>query len=336
MSTSHILIALVPGWIEWRLSGSGPSEFLLSGYHDWSLVTPFGLLRMRMDIPMGSLIVKMRLPDGTLLVSTNFIALRPPPHTNDTGFEMVNKVLGRLRYLSCQASLASTADCVTHLPAEPYSDSNATTDIVPLAVEGWGRAYTLTTAITDAILAKLESSPIDAVTPVHVGVMLDAIAAKIRGDHLKALLYAAIAVEVAAAERLEQQYRDVVAANSTLHRVVRIPVRADEVVPKDPVYELLSAGGSFARMLHERPLYLANRSLLIDDARAYGRALCLYRTRNKIAHEGTSPGEEQYLAITADGAQDGLETALLVLRWLGDDHSYEVSDKTVALSEPAL
>ncbi len=335
---SMILIAIVPGWVEWRLSFAAASEIPLPGYPGWSLVTPIGLARMgKASLPAGEIFAKMPLPDGSMLIGTSFVALRPPTETSVDGVgEVANAVLARLRYVACQATLARSAIAI--VPTSASSNEVDPRDaLVPVGLEGNARRYLITTAISERHLEELATMSPDFTVPVHVEVLLDGIDAHICGDHRRALLYAAIAVEAHAAERLEGAYREALAERDGAHRVITLPGSGGEVV-KDPVYELISANDHFLRLLHERPLYLLKRSLMVDEPELYRKALQLRATRNKIAHEGAPPADQRYFALDHAGSAEGLATALAVLRWFGDCRGYDASDAFVRIPEdiPAL
>ncbi len=187
------------------------------------------------------------------------------------------------------------------------------------------RAYAVATAITEAHLAELSNLPSNFSMPVHVDVLLDAIAARISGDHRKALLYSAIAVESFVFECLQLHYEQVLLKKDSRHRVVELPVAGGGVSRKDPVYDVLASGDAFSRLLHERPFYLFGRSLLIDEPDLYRRALQLYSTRNKIAHRGMPPSDEKYFALTVEDSTEGIQIAADVVRWFGDPRSYPTS-----------
>jgi hypothetical protein len=202
------------------------------------------------------------------------------------------------------------------------------------AVKGFGlRDYLLLTAVTVAHLEAVAQLPADFVAPVHVDVLLDALQAHVERDFRRALLYAAIAVEAFALQWLEAKHESARVASASAHRFLKLPLAGGEVAHKDPVYELLSAGDNFSRLLHERPLYLAGRSLLVDAPETYRRAVQLYATRNKIAHRGTAPADEKHFALSPEGSVDGLETAVKVFRWLGDTGPYVVSTKLLPVED---
>ena len=97
---------------------------------------------------------------------------------------------------------------------------------------------------------------------------------------------------------------------------------------KDPIYQYLIKD-DFGALLHERPLYLLNRSLLKDDQDVFRTAKELYRTRNKIVHRAELSSEindGSYITVDKEGAKQALDCVLSVFRWFGVDSSYSLKD----------
>jgi hypothetical protein len=135
--------------------------------------------------------------------------------------------------------------------------------------------------------------------PIHEGLVIDAIHAYRSRDYRRVLLYAAISIETATATKLGE-----IASSKGV---------------KDPVYAFLSEKSRFAELLHEMPLYLMGRSLLVENEPLYQLAIKLYRTRNKIAHLGEPPqGERSYLEMNKEDALKAIECAMEVIKWLGE------------------
>lgn len=157
--------------------------------------------------------------------------------------------------------------------------------------------------------------------------MLDALAALVEGDVRKTILYSAIAVEARATEVLDKAYEAAKLARAPRHRIVDIADRGGQV-SKDPIFDALP--DKFRTLLHERPLYLEGRSLLLENRTTYDRALKLYTTRSKLAHRGTHAEEDgECFPLTRDGAERALRAAIDTLRWFGDPGPYVISGEFV-------
>ena len=186
--------------------------------------------------------------------------------------------------------------------------------------------YELETAITmDRVLEadKVRGSAL----PVVDSLLLDSIQALLDLDYRRALLFAAIAMEAHAATNLDEFYHGILESGQApphMH-VVSFDLPGGSTQQKDPVYVSLAerARAEFAMLLHESPLYLFGRSILVEDQTVYQEARRLYRTRNQIVHRGeiSDSGESSFGFSTAD-ARAGIEAALAVCRWFGLSEHY--------------
>jgi hypothetical protein len=186
--------------------------------------------------------------------------------------------------------------------------------------------YELETAITmDRVLEadKVRGSHL----PVVDSLLLDSVQALLDSDYRRALLFAAIAMEAHAATTLDDLYHGILEKDQPaphMH-VVSFDLPGGATRQKDPIYVSLAerAQTDFAMLLHELPLYLFGRYILVEDQPLYQRARRLYRTRNQIVHRGEIPDRaESSFAFSVAGAQAGIETALAVCRWFGLNEHY--------------
>ncbi len=78
-------------------------------------------------------------------------------------------------------------------------------------------------------------------------------------------------------------------------------------------------------MLHEAPLYVLGRSLLVESESLYQQAIRLYRTRNQIVHRGEIlDGPEDVFEFSRSDAIAGVQTALDVCGWFGLKEQYDL------------
>lgn len=244
---------------------------------------------------------------------------------------VVAEVLRRLRYVSRQCSMPRTCVAVSTHKADLES---ATLSITPPASNAIVRSYFMATALTEEHMEQVAGMSADFAVPVHADVLLDALEAHIEEDFRKALLYAAIAVEAFARVQLETMSGDNVVRAGVCHRIISLPQAGGANVRKDPISDLLFEGDSFSRLLHETPLYVLGRSLLVDRPDTYRKALRLYTTRNKIAHLGAPPIDEKHFAATLAGSTEALAAAVDAVEWFGDVGPYVVWDaKFVAVKD---
>ncbi len=318
--TSSVTLVGVLGTIEWRLNADDPAEIHLSAFPGWSLIPP---LKTRYSDLVRSPEV-CRIGPDQFLVSSEAFALRCP--NAPTGYPrrfldacnpVISWLLQRLRYLSRQfliPHVMSMAMQVNEGHLTPADLSGA-----PDGSESFIRDFVLPTAVTAKHLRDLSELPLEFSVPVHSEVLLDALAAHVSSDYRKAVLYAAIAMDSFARAKLDEALSTVLATKPASCRVIARPLAGGEESVKDPIYDLLAKTDNFARFLHELPLYLLNRSLLVEKEGLYKSAVELYGARNKLAH-----GSHLVSPPDRESASLALETAIDVLTWLGEPGSYHI------------
>ena len=161
--------------------------------------------------------------------------------------------------------------------------------------------------------------------PVYDTIFLDAISAFKVDDFRKTILYSAISIESILTNFISQKYESLKSEDefSASYRFTKITVAGQNTVKKDPIYEKLFSFQNFSMLLHELPLYILNKSLLIENENLYRDAISVYKTRNKIAHLGDIPlGSEKVLPLNKEGAIKALKCACNIFKWLGIDDIY--------------
>jgi hypothetical protein len=321
---ANYLLAVVAPSIAWLLRADQPWEYRFDAWGGMTVLTPAHELSAAR--PMD----RFPLDEKTLLAFDSTIVVRLPedvdPEDATEEFEsFCNWLLRWLRAVSGQAAIPTHIAMVGTSPPEladanyePAPPQDARFD-APFALatiqEHIGRA-----AIREEHLLELQRLDRNAHVSVSTGIMLDALDAHVSHDFRKAILYAAIALEAAANTVLDDAYERAKLQQPPPPnlRLVRFQVGQDQFEVKDPVHVALGAKQTFAALLHERPLYILGRSLLEDDQQLYADALKLYKTRNKIAHTGRAPEDDQHFGFDPQGCREALQTAARVLGWFGE------------------
>lgn len=156
--------------------------------------------------------------------------------------------------------------------------------------------------------------------PIYTEILTDAFGGLINHEFRKVILDSSIAIESLFAIRLNEDYEKIIHEKKEgIHRVSKFTTKDGEVF-KDPIYQILKEKTSFSALLHERPLYIWNKSVLLENEPLYNAARDLYRTRNKIVHFGApDPLQKNVLPINITGAVKAFDTARKLFNFVGID-----------------
>jgi hypothetical protein len=304
----------------WLMRESDPREIPLpetSPFPGWSVFNPLVLL----PEGFGGRPTSLAAGDGLCLVATPRIDFRTTIDDPEAADIEAKKILQWLQYVSGQIGLGSRI--VAHAlypdgrdgaPVRAHFSDKPAVRIVRHVRAG---------AITfERIRAALEKDPSMSV-PVYSDVLFDAINAAADGDYRKTILYSAIAVEVMAATRIDEMYDVARSVRPSDLRVVAMPVGAGHCAKKDPIFVELrkSARRNFKFWLHELPLYISRRSLMVEKPALYEGLLKLHHTRNDLVHGGGGELADR-LSIDYEGAKRTLGVAVDTYSWFGASGRY--------------
>jgi hypothetical protein len=309
-----ICTVVIGGIIRWNVTPADPIQIPLQSLPGWTLIHP---LLKPVRSPRDKLV--FALADGCYHIHTSHINFRIPD--NETNLErigeLVARFLGNLRIACRQANMDTEAIAISGVHADVPLDQPA----YPIAGAMKGNligSYRVRTAVTAAKIVETDGQA-DAM-PIFHEILLDALEAIEASDFRKAILYGAIAMESLARTCLDIEYAKALAsAQPPAHlNICRFPQAGGAIVTKDPVFVFLFESDSFGRLLHETPLYLTRRSLLIDNQDLYRGAIKLYKTRNRIGHGVAYAADEQDLfELDRDGAYESLAVVISVANWFG-------------------
>lgn len=161
---------------------------------------------------------------------------------------------------------------------------------------------------------------------IFSNLLVNAIRSYIDGDYKSVILYSAISIETVAEIKMDEEYEALLQKNDTnVLRLVTTKIRTGKTVKSDPVYLYLKDRSDFKLILHEQPLYIFKRSLLVEDEQLYQTANKLHKTRNNIVHQGenpTDPKPNSCIPISRKGALEAINCAINVLKWFGVPDAY--------------
>jgi hypothetical protein len=261
------------------------------------------------------------LPDGTRFAASDRITFTTQASDPETALEIALFYLRWMRFVSGQASLGVDILGYEVQPDGPLTHLEISQSIALRLrllknVEG--------TALTFRALRSRLAMAADLRVPVYAEVLLDAVDASDTGDVRKAILYAAIAVEVMATTKLDDAFKEEVKRGAHSLSLVTRALPGGKTVQKDPLFDQLheSAKRNFRILLHELPLYVSRRSLLVDNEEMYQQLLKLHATRNDLVHTGGVGGSTDRLPVDHDGAKEAMRLAIAAFQWFGAEGRY--------------
>lgn len=325
------------GTVNWRIRKDDRLVFYMDSLNGWGILNPlYGDL---LGPNSGGDAGYCYLLDGTALVSTNELYLVPNEELDDLGIVLnvllsrLARLMGDLRYVSRQVTIPKEfwTFGFREVPWPPGG-----IDFQP-AGKVLVQQFLVDTAVTAAHIGEADGMPTHR---THHTLFLDAIQAFREKDYRRTLLYCAIAIETMANEKLDEEYQRVLKGTDERFRVNGLKQAGGAVVLKDPVFAFLKEKGAFSQLLHEQPLYLMGRSLLLDNPELYDTAVLVYRTRNRIAHKGVVANDEAVLSMSAQDSLKAINSVMEIFEWFREDSHYPspttsfVEGSTVRIIEP--
>lgn len=304
------------GDCRWLVKRGDPLLIELKSLPGWSLVNPLAMFpNDKIDRGVGFVPIS---EDECHLWSYSITFLLPAKEPDSSWDEKISAFLRNLRAVTKQAALptefaAMQTEQVEKLPKLKFPEPKKVT----MHLIG---SFRLKTQITFQSIIEADSLGLQALIPIFHFLILDALKALESSDYRKAILYGAIALESLARTVLDAEYDRLMALDKPPKhlRIIEMCQAGGSISKKDPIYKLLSDGDNFGRLLHELPLYLSNKSLLLDDQELYRLAVNLYRTRNRIGHgHEITETDKDVFAVNKKGASTALEVACKVFSWHG-------------------
>ncbi|WP_338791901.1 hypothetical protein [Bernardetia sp. MNP-M8] len=191
------------------------------------------------------------------------------------------------------------------------------------------REYIYSTLITMEMFFEADNKVAKGIkTPIYTEILVDGLEDLLNEKYRKAILYSAMAMEIALATKLDEDYKSKV---NEKNYIINSVITKDGRVEKDYLYEHLTNMNSFKILLRERSLYVWNKSIATDKQILYEAAMRLYTTRNKIAHLGRPDNLNKQINIDKKGANEAFEIAKNVFEWLGicEFKHVSISDKFI-------
>lgn len=304
-------------YINWKISENAPSQLTLSSLKGYCLLNPVSYSNGYKEFNMLPDLYS-KLKSDYLLVTTGLVIKQ----TNNEDFNSVaekffNYITLLFRYIRFESM---------HLGIKPnnYIHSLSIQDKIKKGKVKFGNITTVgmyaprfNTMITwkDVINADKKISN-KVKIPVSEEILIDAFDALLERQFDKTILFSAIAIESLFANFYDDLYAKklMTGTKDTKLRIVQRPRGSY----KDPIYMALVDRTDFKKLLHEIPLYLTKRSILLENETLYQDLIRLYKTRNKIVHWGAplDENEAERIPLTEKGANDAFDIALDTFKWL--------------------
>lgn len=298
--------------IHWLVEHSQPATVALRSLPGWQFVHPLIRIYPRLGADQIT-----PLEDGAVHVACQTISFIVSSEDHQALRNGAEAFLRYLRLATKQAGLPTDVALTGFSTPESLPELDAPKEASGAVLRPDLRA----TAVT---LGHVSSAEFDLgfQAPVHATMLLDAIDASYRDDHRAAILYAAIAIEVLANTRIDEEFEALrIRVPDPAHlRIIKASGSGPTQVRTDPIYKLLRkrARRSFRTLLYELPLYVLGRSLCTDDAALYNETLKLYETRNQISHRGIEDPSSGVLSVDRAGASTAVSCATRVFTWFGE------------------
>ena len=168
--------------------------------------------------------------------------------------------------------------------------------------------------------------------PIHRVYLVSAYSAFVRDDYRQCFLDSAMAIESLMAGNLEHEFQRRRMGGEGLDlRFIETLDSDGKAVKKDPIYELLCLRNDLTTLLHERSLYLTNRSFLFDSPEMFRMARKLNFTRNRIVQrsEGAEENADRFFAMNAVDAALAIRCVAEIFKWSGEKRPVFPNNKMI-------
>lgn len=338
-----VLVLVLRGTTWWEIKEGTPAAFSFGHRPGWALLTPVLYPRLQGDTEAEKCTVFAGPPGEphSVLIATNLFCLETPfSDLQDASAFLLSDeltfLLNQLRYVSRFARSPRQIGFGRIAEIDLLSSQS-----LPLP-SGKERAaitgFSIEAAMTAEKIVELVGLDPRFEPPIYSTLLLDAIEAHATGDLKKSVLYAAIAAETLADSKLSAAY-DRICSQDTPDpgfRVVSFPTSQGPSERKDPVYEALAksnSGHGMRRLMHELPLYLLGKSLLLDNQPVYDGILELYKQRNEIAHRGGARIDGAGFFSFYRPVAQSLRHVARLFEWYGEPGCYPILDQQVQLGQ---
>lgn len=302
----YVLEVSLSGLAEWSIHKSDPPSIPLESLPGWSLINPL-LYPELIDKSNPTPFWMEALYNDAVLLKTNAILLATQQTIDDNAHRLLSfyvpDFLISLRLVSKQVELGRILYGGHHysgqektLPDLHFPDAAPNNSL-------YFSNYRLQTAVTMNHVKQADSNILNHYFPVHGMILLDALLAFLDRDDRRTIIYATMAIELISEKKLEGAGK--------------------------PKRKGRQGESTVERLLHRQSLEVLGRSLLQDNPSLYQMIEKLYRTRNKLVHEGHVPPAGEFFQMDSIEAKVVGKEALFAIRyaneafrWFGEEDDF--------------
>lgn len=318
----QVFEAHLSGLVEWSIHKSDPPVIPLDSHPGWFLINPLLYPELASENNNSPYWMEALYNDAIIL-KTNALFMGThqsidPGRDNERGqfdFAYFPDFLSSLRLVSKQVELARihyggaswTAQEKT-LPDIHFPDPAPNNSL-------YISNYRLQTALTMNHVKQADSHVVNGYFPVHSMTLLDALLAFLDRDDRRAIIHAAMSVELIAEKKIYEAGK--------------------------PKTRGRSGESTVERLLHRQSIEVLGRSLRQDNLPLYQMIERLYRTRNKLVHEGHVPASDEFFQIESIEARALGKDALFAIRcanevfqWFGEKDDFIPKSGGIVVSFP--
>lgn len=337
----NVLMFMLRGSAWWRVYEHTPMKFPLTSRPGWSFINPvlYPKLEPNEKVTKHNLFGGPPEDPSCVVIASNILAMESPFAELYDAVAFFHDefplIFNQLRYVSRYARFPKKYESaqIRKLDEQELVGFNIPSDRKSAGLPG----FNLEAALTGELLHEFDNLSPEYRPPVYSELLLDSIEALASSDLKKSILYAAIAAETVAATILDRHYKNILLSQSNCSAQYRVvDLTTSDIKSKwcDPVYDALvgtSSRNQMRKLLHERPLYLLSKSLLIENKTLYDSIISLYKERNKIAHLGIVEMNGESRSHTLEKRASTIRDVSRLFEWYGESGRYPVLDKMVWL-----
>jgi len=321
--------------INWNIHEDAPEKYKLKFLPDFRFVNPYKFSKAYKNLMLlrnNPILINRSCQLHTSGLILEYVGKDAKPQFESI-FEKISQFLKYLRFESRQTSINPSAG-IYSIHFEGQLEKGLADDINQVDMMATHPRHYLTMVKWINVVNADQKLSKEINLPVFEEMLLEAYSSWGNHEYNKVLLFSTIATESLLAHTYDKIY-EIEKTKARPKNTLRMAKGAMGHV-KDPIWKALMDRTDFKKLLHEAPLYLINKSILLENEALYKDLIKLYNTRNKIVHLGApvvhSP--DHFIELNSKGAFAALKMAIAVFNWVGNfDYDFMVEEKFISLKE---